>query len=259
MFGLGDHQEVEHPDIKVRICIILEHMQEILGNAYIFLRMADMQRTPLHRVAVAVVGICDDCRHLCYQVDRLTDEVVARKVVRVRVEGIHLEYAARQDVHDVRTFEVDDADHGTMVKSHAFVDQHAERIKLLLVRQTAGKKKECRFLISETTSIHDRSHKVVKFISTVEQLSFHRFQGTVFLLLVSYDVSDIRKSYQHSRTVLVSEAPLDAVFLEQFIVYPAGGLHLVAQLINQIILNHTTRFSLTFLRIPLCLKPCRSP
>ena len=77
MLSLNDEQHVEHTRVEVGEVFMLKHVEEVLRDGEVLARMAYVQRAALHRVAVDVVGVGNDCREACYQLHRLSHEVVA--------------------------------------------------------------------------------------------------------------------------------------------------------------------------------------
>ena len=103
---LYDEEHVEHPRVELGVVSLLQHVEEVLGYREVLMRVMDVQRASAHGVAVAVVGVSHDCGELRGELHRLAHEVVARQVVGVRVERVHLQHSAREYVHDVRTLKV---------------------------------------------------------------------------------------------------------------------------------------------------------
>ena len=126
MLSLDNHQQVEHPRVEFGVIVVLNHVEEVLGNAEVLLRMTYVQTAPLYAVAVDVVSVGDDCRELGYQLNRLPHEIVAADIVGIGVKGVHLEHTACEDIHDVRSLEVDDVHDGAVVEGHIVVEQLGE-------------------------------------------------------------------------------------------------------------------------------------
>ncbi len=135
MLGLNDEQQIEHARIEFGVIVLLDHIEEVLGNGLLLQRMADIQALPLHRVAVDVVSVGDDGRELRDQIDRLPHQVVARDVIGIGVKRIHLEYATGQDIHDIGALEVNQMHDGAMVERHILIDKFLESFQFLFVRQ----------------------------------------------------------------------------------------------------------------------------
>ena len=232
VLSLRDEQQVERPRIQFGIVVVLQHEEEVLSYGQVLLGIAYVQGASVLGVPVDVVCVSDDGGELGNQLYRLSHEVVARYVVGVAVEGIHLQYATCQDVHDVGTFEVYQVYDCTVVERHVVVQQFAESRQLLLVRQLSGEQQECHLLESEALLLQERSHQLVEFVSAIEQLAFAWLGLAVFADFISDDVSDVGQSDEHTRSVFVSQSSLHAELRKQFVVYLARVLYLVAELIN---------------------------
>ena len=63
MFGLQNQQQIQHPGFQ-RSEILLHHVQEVLGQRQVLVRVTDVQRTSLGTVPVDVVGVGNDGREL---------------------------------------------------------------------------------------------------------------------------------------------------------------------------------------------------
>ena len=87
--------------------------------------MAYVQRPSSYGVAIDVISIGDDRGELRNELYGLTHEVIARDVIGVLVEGIHLQHATCKDVHDVCAFEINQM-HRAVVEWHVLVEQFAE-------------------------------------------------------------------------------------------------------------------------------------
>ena len=108
-----------------------------------------MQAAATDGVLVNIVGVSHDGRELGDELYRLPHEVVATDVVGVRVKGVHLQDAARENVHDVGALDVDDVHDGAVVQCHVVVEQFLEGVQLLLVGQLAGEQEVSNLLKAE--------------------------------------------------------------------------------------------------------------
>ena len=195
----------------------------------------------MQRLAVAVahdvVGVGDDRRELRDQVDRLAHQVVARGVVGVFVEGVHLQYAAREDVHHVRSFQVEDVHLGLLAQRHEGVNQALERFELFAVGQVARQQQEGRFFEPEAIFPVDAFHQVVHVDAAVKQPAGDRLEafGQAF---IADHVADLRQSHQHARMVFVAQPPLDVVFREEFVVDAARAFDRLRKLVDDVLLFH---------------------
>ena len=263
MLSLNDKQEVEHASIKLGEVFMLEHIQEVLGYRHILTRMAYMQRTSLHAMTIDVVSISYDSGETRNQFHRLTHQIVAREIVGIWVERVHLQYAARKYVHDVRTLKVDDVNDGLVVERHILVDKLTECIKILFVGQISRKKQIGNLLKTETALIYNRCNKVVKLIATIEQFALGRLQMSVVRSLVAHNITNVGKTNKHTASVLVAQTPLHAILQKQIVVNLARVLNLVRQFINQIFLVHKcyrlliVRFWVLSISLPLRCMPTK--
>ena len=197
MLRLGDEQEVEHARVEVGI-VALEHVEEVLGNAQVLLRVTDVQAAALHGVAIDVVSVGHDRWELGYKLHGLPHEVVAAYVVGVGVECVHLQHAARQDVHDVRALDVDDVHYGAVVERHVVVEKLGKRGQFLLVGELAREQEVSYLLEAEPLLLQQWRHEVVELIATVIEASLARLQRAVLGAVVADDVAYVCQSHEHA-------------------------------------------------------------
>ena len=197
MLRLRDEQEVEHARVEVGI-VALEHVEEVLGNAQVLLRVTDVQAAALHGVAIDVVSVGHDRWELGYKLHGLPHEVVAAYVVGVGVECVHLQHAARQDVHDVRALDVDDVHYGAVVERHVVVEKLGKRGQFLLVGELAREQEVSYLLEAEPLLLQQWRHEVVELIATVIEASLARLQRAVLGAVVADDVAYVCQSHEHA-------------------------------------------------------------
>ena len=137
VFGMEHEGQIQRPGIQSGITSF-QHVQKILRDRKVLFRETNVQRTSLVAVAHDVVRVSDDGRELRDQVHRLAHQVVPRSVVGVFVEGIHLQYAAGQDIHDVLALQVEDVHFGLLGQRHALVHHVAESGQFFFVGKVAG-------------------------------------------------------------------------------------------------------------------------
>ena len=135
MFGLYDEEQVQHTGIELSEVFVLQHEEEVLSDGGSFLRMAYVQRPSLHGVAVYIIGIGNNRGEFRDEFNGLPHEIIARDVIGVLVEGVHLQHAARQNIHDVSAFEVNQMHHRAVVEWHVLVEQFTEGCQFLTVGQ----------------------------------------------------------------------------------------------------------------------------
>ena len=264
MLSLNDKQEVKHASIKLGEVFMLEHIKEVLGYRHVLTRMSNMQRTALHAMTINVVCVSYHSWETCNQFHRLTHQVVAREIVGIGVERVHLQHATRKDVHDVRTFKVDDVNDCLVVERHVLVDKLTECVKILFVGQISRKKQIGDFFKAETALIYNRCNKVVKLIATIKQFALGRLQMSVVRSLVAHNITNVGKSDKHTASVLVAQTALHAILLKQIVVYLARVLNLVRQFVNQIFLVHKcyrlliVRFWVLSISLPLRCMPTKN-
>ena len=208
MLCLDDEEQIEHTRIQLRVVLVLHHIEEVLCDREILAWMANVQASALYRVTIDVVCIGDDRWELRNQLHTLTHQVVAADIVRVRIEGVHFEHATSQDVHDVRTLQLDDVSNGTVVERHVVVQEFLESLQLLLIRQLTGKEQEGNLLKSESFLLQERSNEVVKLVATIIELTLGRLQLAILIALVTHNVTDVGQSYQHTRAILITKSTL---------------------------------------------------
>ena len=90
-------------------------------------------------MAKHVIGIRNDGREFRNKLNALPHQIIAGSVICIRVKTIHLEHAARQDVHNVVSFEFNDIHLGLLLQRHVVVDEFTERREFFLVGQATGK------------------------------------------------------------------------------------------------------------------------
>ena len=217
---LYDKEEVKHAGFELGI-VHLEHVEEVLREAEIVLGMADVERAAVLGMAVDIVGVGDDGREAGDELDGLPHEVVSRDVVGIGVKCVHLQDAAGEDIHDVAALEVDDVDEHLVVEGHIVIDELAEGRQFLLVGQFAREDEVGYLLKSEALFLEQRRHEVVELVSSVEELALNGHESLVRVDIVAYDIADIGEADEDACAVLITQAPLDAVFGEEFIVYLA--------------------------------------
>ena len=126
MLGLHNEQQVKYAGVEFREVLVLQHEEEVLSNRGSLLRMTYVQRPSSYGVAIDVISIGDDRGELRNELYGLTHEVIARNVIGVLVEGVHLQHATCKDVHDVGAFEINQMHHRAVVEWHVLVEQFAE-------------------------------------------------------------------------------------------------------------------------------------
>ena len=230
-------EQVERAGVQFRETVALEHVQEVLRQRKARLRVADVQRTAVVMVAVHVVRVGNGGGELGDEFDALAHEVVAGDVVGVLVEGVELHHAAREDVHDVVTLELDDVQDGLLLKRHVVEDQVLERLELLGVRKPSGEQQEADLLVPEALLGHDGMDEVLHLVAPEIKPALDGKDAPVVLPLVSDDVADVGEADKHARAVLVAQSPLDVEFLEELRIHAGAGLHLVRELVYQILVE----------------------
>ena len=141
-----------------------------------------------------------------------------------------------------------------LLQRHVVQDQVGEFLQLLAVGKPAGEQQERDFLETETVFAHDGAAEVLDFVAPEIELAFDRHQGAVLLALVTHDVTDVGQSDQHAGAVFVAQSALDVQLLEQGGVDPRAPLHLVGELVDEVLLF---RFRGHFERV-LSAEPARN-
>ena len=100
--------------------------------------MTDMQGTAECSMAEHIISIRNDGRELGDKIDTLAHQIVAGSIVGIGIETIHFEYAARKDIHDIISLQLDNIHFRLLLERHIVIDQFAERSQFFLVRQTTG-------------------------------------------------------------------------------------------------------------------------
>ena len=200
---------------------MLHHIEEILCDREILTWVTDVQASTLHRVTIDVVCISDDGWELRNQLYTLTHQVIAADIIRVRIEGVHLEHTASQDVHDVGTLQLDDVGNGTVIERHIVVQEFLESIQLLLIRQLTGKEQEGNFLETEPFLLQERSNEIIKLIATIVELTLGRLQLTILIAFVTHNVTDVGQSDQHTRAILITKSTLHVELGKCLLIYLA--------------------------------------
>ena len=219
-------------------------MEEVLGNRQVLMRVADMQRTALLAVTVNIVGIGDDGRKARDQLDRLAHQVVARRVVGVRIESVHFEHATCQYVHDVLSFEVEDVHLRFLFERHAVADQFPETRQLFLVGKLSGQEQVGNLFETETFFLDQTMRDVFHVVSAIKELSGDCFQAAFRQTFVADNVTYFCQTDQYTRTVFVTKPALHIVFWKQIVVYFASLFGCVRQFVNDIFLFHRSKFKL---------------
>ena len=189
-------------------------------------------------MAKHIKGIGYDSGEFRNQLDALAHQVIARGVVRIRIETVHLQYAACQDIHNVVSFKLDDIHLRLLFQRHIIIDQLAKGSQLFLVGQTTGKQQIGHFLKAEAFFLENGMRQVLKVVTAIEQFPRNRFQSATRNTLVAHHIAYLGQSHQHSRSVLVAQAALYIKLLEQFILDPGRFFQIFGQFINQIFLLH---------------------
>ena len=201
--------------------------------------MTDIETTALHGMAIDIVSVGDDRRKLGDELNGLPHEIVARDVIGIRIEGVHLQHATCQDVHNVAAFQVDNVHNRTMVEWHVLIDQFAESRQLLFVGQIAGEKQISNFFKAEAFLFQQWRDKIVKFIATIIESSRARAQRTIIIALIANDITDVCQTHKYSRAVLIAQSTLHTILSKSLTRDFARVLHLIAQLVYQIFLSHS--------------------
>jgi len=136
MLRLQHQQQVKGTGIQFRI-ILFQHIQEILRERKTLLRMPDMQRTAVSGMAKHIESIGYDGGELRNKVYALAHQIIARRIIGIRVKAVHLEHASRQDIHYIIPFKLDDVHLRFLFQRHIIVNQLTERSQFLPVGQTA--------------------------------------------------------------------------------------------------------------------------
>ena len=229
---LRNHQQIKHSRFHRRI-IAAEHPEEVLRQRQALFRVSDVEALALHRVPVAIVRVGDNRRKLRDQIDRLAHLVVAGDFLGGGVEGVHLQHAAGEDVHDVGAFQVDDVHQRPVVQGHPRVQEFREGLQFLAVGEFAGEQQVRGLLVAEALAIlQDGPREVLEFVTAVVKAALDGLRAAIGLALITHDIADVREPHQHAGAVLVAEAPLHAVLGEQRAVDAAGHLHLVGEFVH---------------------------
>ena len=236
VLGVQDQQHVQRAGVQLRVVGALEHVEEVLRQRQARLGVADMQRTATVVVAVHIERVGDGRRELGDELDALAHQVLARDAVGILVEGIELQHAAREDVHDVVAFQFDDMQDGLLLERHVVEDQVLEGLELLGVRKAAGEQQEADLLVAETLLGHQGVHEVLDFVAPEIEASLGRHDGAVLLALIAHNVADVGQADQHAGAVFVAQAALDVQLLEEGGIDPGARLHLIGELVDQVFL-----------------------
>ena len=213
-------------------------MKEILGNRKILLRMADMQGTAESGMTKHIVCVCNDSGEFGNEVYALTHQIIAGSVIGFRVEAVHFEYAACQDIHNVVSFQLNDIHLGFLLQRHVIIDKFAERSQFLFIGQITGQQQIGHFLKSETLLLHKCVDNIFHIISPVEQFTRNRLQATAGNTFVTHYVTNPGKPDQHTRAIFITQTAFHIKLGEQFSINPNSFLHILGELINDVFLLH---------------------
>ena len=189
-------------------------------------------------MAKHVIGIRDDGREFRDKLNALPHQIIAGSVICIRVKTIHLEHAARQDVHNVVSFKFNDIHLGLLLQRHVVVDEFTERREFFLVGQATGKQQVGNFLKTEPFLFDDGVCQVIHIITAVEQFAGNRLQPSTGDAFIADHIAYFGQPHQDSRAVLITQTALHIKLPEQFILNPGSFLQIFGKLVNQILLLH---------------------
>ena len=121
---------------------------------------------------------------------------------------------------------------GAMVEWHVLVDELAESIQFLFIRQIAREEQVGDFLESETLFLEQWFYEIIQFIATIIEFSLCGLRFTLFVNLITQYISNVGQSHENSASIFVAKSSLHAIFLKEFVVDLARVLNLVAQFVN---------------------------
>ena len=222
---MQDHHDIEGLSLQFRESRALKHVQEILGEGVVVLRVAEVERPAEILVPQHIVCISDDRRELGDQLDALAHQVLRRQVIRILVECIHLQHAASENVHDIVAAHLDDVQNRPLLQEHVVHQSAAERLQLVRLRETAGQEKETRLLVAESALRDGRMDNIPDVILPEEEPAFGG-DDPLRTLVIADDIADTGKPHKDSCAVFVSQTALYVVLLEEIDIDP-GTLYQV--------------------------------
>ena len=204
--------------------------------------MTDVQGTTECSMAEHIISIRNDGRELGDKIDTLAHQIIAGSIVGIGIETIHFEYAARKNIHDIISLQLDNIHFRLLFERHIVIDQFAERSQFFLVRQATGKQQISHFFEAETFFLDDGVGNVFHIVAPIEQFSRNWLQTAAGDTFVTYHITNLCQTYQYTGAVFITQSTLHVKLGEQFIVNPGCLFHLLGELVNQILFLHNTSF-----------------
>ena len=99
---MNDQALIQNPCLKIRIgSIVPQHPENILGRRQRLARIPDNQGTVIVVMLVRMIIVNGNHRHDTDQVQRLPENILDRRIVRILVIGIQCQDRPLHAVHDV--------------------------------------------------------------------------------------------------------------------------------------------------------------
>ena len=235
MLCMKHQRHIQNLCFQFRIhAVLAEHVQNAFRGGQPFLRRANHQRLIQVKMAVCIIRIHCHHGHLRNQLQRLTQYIGNRDVIRVLIIGIKKHNTLLQGVHQIgrRRFH-DDITDKLSGKLPQISENPDKAFQFILMRKPAKQKKIRRFF----------KHKPFGFVSVNQvdyidslkiQLSINGFAHSVDHFHCLY-IRDLRQAGKNTLTIGITESPFYIIFPVQTLINFAGNHTVIHQLVKFLI------------------------
>ena len=210
VLGMYHQHHIEQMRFLLGIALVgTDHAEKVFRCGKICLRKVDVERIVVEIVSFDRICIRNDRGEIADQFDRLLQNVLDLRVVRIRVVGVEREHAALQLVHDVAA---------RMPHNHALgkaigqlscaVHDPVEVLQLGTRRQIAHEQEICHLFKAEGACASVRFHNVRKLNAAVIELAWDR-DALAVLHEIALNAADLRDADKNARAVVVAKAAFD--------------------------------------------------
>ncbi len=188
--------------------------ENIFRCGVVGVRHVQIHRRIVEVTALRLIGVGNDNREFCDQVDGLPHDIFQTGVIRIGIIGIQSERRYGQLVHNINAGGAHNHVLGEAVRQGAFLREQARKgIELLLIGQAAGEQQIRSFRKTEPVLRVKAVEQIVQIVTAINQTALNRLD-LALVHHITVNVGDAGNAGENACAVRVAQTALDAVFAE---------------------------------------------
>ena len=201
-------------NLSLQLCILAirtQHQQNILSQGETSLRIADKQSLILTEVTVCMIGINSNLRKLGNQLQRLTQYIFRRNILRIVVVGVQSQYTALHGIHNIgiSTLHNHVTDKTTAQLLH--VSHNIEKSGQLIPVGKLAEDQQINNLFKAVTSAVQTIDNILYIDALVKKLSVCRNPASINQLITVY-IRNLSQTGKDTLTCRITQTSFYIVF-----------------------------------------------